>query len=254
MTGKYPIRTGLHQFVIDADNPYGLGLEQKIFPEFFKEAGYSTHLVGKWHLGFYKRDYAPLSRGFDTFNGYLGPYIDYWDHSFIKPYDRPYARGLDMRKNWETNWGTNGTYATYLLTNFATEVIENQDPNKPFYLQINHLAPHTANQDDPMQAPNEVIDQFKWIKDPKRRTLAAMIKILDDGVGAVIAALDKKRVLDNTIILFYSDNGAPTLGLHSTQGSNFPFRGVGYLFLFSYFKIISLLYSLAKKQWLGRCC
>lgn len=226
MTGKYPIRVGMQHFVIDQDNPFGLGLEQKIFPEFFKEAGYSTHLVGKWHLGFYKRAFAPNARGFDTFNGYLGPYIDYWDHTFIKPLDRNYSRGIDLRRNWDVNWDANGTYATQLFTKFATNVIKNHDIRQPLYLQLNHMAPHTANEDQPMQAPQEDIDKFAYIKNEKRRTLAAMVKGLDDSVGEVIATLDKKGILDNTIIVFYSDNGAPTFGLHSTYGSNFPFRGV----------------------------
>lgn len=225
MTGKYPIHIGMQHFVIDQDQPWGLGLDEKLLPEYFQDAGYSTHLIGKWHLGFFKRDYAPNARGFDSYFGYLGPYVDYWDHTLIK-LDRNYSRGLDLRRNWEPAFDTNGTYATTMFTEAAKRLIAEQDVTKPFFLMLNQIAGHAGNEDDPMQAPQEVIDRFDYINDTQRRIYAAMVSVLDDGVGEVVQALDQKGVLNNTIIVFYSDNGAPTIGLHSNKGSNFPFRGV----------------------------
>jgi arylsulfatase B len=111
--------------------------------EFYKEAGYSTHLVGKWHLGFYQEQYTPTKRGFDTHFGYLGPYIDYWDYTF-QMYDRNYSRGLDFRNNLEADGSHNGTYATDLLTDKAIEVIENHDQKSPLFLMVTHLAPHSG--------------------------------------------------------------------------------------------------------------
>lgn len=77
-----------------------------------------------------------------------------------------------------------------------------------------------------MQAPQAEIDRFSYIADPKRRTYAAMVSIMDKSIGSVITALKRNNMLENSIVVFMSDNGAPTIGLHSNAGSNFPFRGV----------------------------
>lgn len=84
MTGKYPFNIGMQRFVIPSEQPYGLGLEEKLLPEYLKEAGYSTNIIGKWHLGFYKKEYTPTFRGFDRYFGYMGPYIDYYNHSLTR--------------------------------------------------------------------------------------------------------------------------------------------------------------------------
>lgn len=84
MTGRYPSNIGMQHFVIPSEQPWGLGLDQKLLPAFLKSAGYRTHAVGKWHLGFFQRRYAPTQRGFDTHFGYLGPYIDYYNHSLTR--------------------------------------------------------------------------------------------------------------------------------------------------------------------------
>lgn len=227
MTGKYPSTIGMQHFVIDSDEPWGLPLEEKIMPEYFKEAGYSTSLFGKWHLGFFRRAYLPNSRGFDHFFGYRGPYIDYWNHELHK-LDRNYSRGFDMWENMKPSCETLGNYTTKLITDKAIDYVEkyNLRSGKPMFMYMAHEAPHTANEDDPMQAPQEVIDRFNYIQDPRRRVMAAMMTVLDDQIGRLVKALDNKGVLGNSVILFYSDNGAPTVGMHANGGSNYPFKGV----------------------------
>jgi arylsulfatase B len=143
LTGKYPHHIGMQHSVIFNDEPFGLGLEQKLMPEYFKEAGYSTHLVGKWHLGFYQKQYWPQSRGFDSFFGYLGPWIDYYDYT-LHLFNKNYSRGYDMRRNFDVDKTYDKEYATDIFTREAIGVIENHDKGKPLFLLLAHLAVHSG--------------------------------------------------------------------------------------------------------------
>ncbi len=160
--------------VILNDSPFGLSPKEKIMPQYFKEAGYETHLIGKWHLGFYQKQYTPTMRGYDSFFGYYGGYIDYYDYT-LEMMDRNYSRGYDMRKNLSSNYDIpSRTYATDLFTEEAVKIIKKHDDDNPLFLMINHLAAHAANEDDPMQTPPSGLESFRHIKDWKRRTLAGI--------------------------------------------------------------------------------
>jgi arylsulfatase B len=223
MTGKYPHHLGMQHFVVPSDEPWALSSTEKIMPQYFKDAGYVTRLIGKWHLGFYQKKYTPTERGFDSHFGYLGPYIDYFDYS-LKMFDKNYSRGYDMRNNHDVYNTTTPQYATELFTNEAVQVINNHDQKNPLFLMVNHLAPHAGNEDFPMQAKAEDMARFDHIKNEKRKTLAAMIYQLDKSVGEIVKALRDSNMLKDSVIVFYSDNGGPTVGLHSTAASNYPLR------------------------------
>ena len=157
-----------------------------------KNAGYSTLMTGKWHLGHADRKFWPQNRGFDHFYGNLVGEVDY----FTK------ERGglIDWQRNG--NFFKEDGYFTTLIGNEAVKLIEAQDGAKPFFLYFASLAPHA-----PYQAPREYVDRYKSIKDEKRREYAAMITCLDDQVGRIVAALEEKKLRDNTLIIFSSDNG-----------------------------------------------
>ena len=103
-------------------------------------------------------------------------------------------------------------YTTNLLGDDAVKYINAQEAGKPFYLYLTFNAPHT-----PYQAPQEYVERYKEIPDPTRRTYAGMVACLDDNIGKVVAALDKKGLRDNTLIIFHSDNGGTTNKMFTGQ-------------------------------------
>ena len=202
MTGRYPFRYGLQTIVIPGPADYGLDTTEFLLPQCLKDAGYATAIIGKWHLGHADTKYWPKQRGFDYQYGAMIGELDYYTHSD--------AGVLDWFRNNEPV--KEEGYATRLFGNDAVKYIDGQDPNKPFYLYLAFNAPHT-----PYQAPKEYVDRYKNIEDPTRRTYAGMVACLDDEVGRVVAALDKKGLRDNTLIVFQSDNGGTKSAMFAGQ-------------------------------------
>ncbi|XP_017760255.1 PREDICTED: arylsulfatase B-like [Eufriesea mexicana] len=227
MTGKNPIHLGMQHSVLYAAEPRGLPLSEKLLPEYLKEIGYRTHAVGKWHLGYFRKEYTPTYRGFETHFGYWNGLQDYYTHIVQEP-DPQFSqfRGFDMRRNLTVAWDTAGKYATDLFTNEAVRLINEHNTDEPMFLYLAHLAPHKGNNNQLLRAPDEEIAKFSYILDPERRIQAAVVSKLDQSVGEVMDALRSRGMLENSIVLFMSDNGAPTEGFLSNQGSNYPLRGM----------------------------
>jgi arylsulfatase A-like enzyme len=202
MTGRYPFRYGLQTIVIPGPASYGLDTNEYLLPQCLKDAGYTTAIIGKWHLGHADLKYWPKQRGFDYQYGAMIGELDYYTHSD--------AGVLDWFRNNKPV--KEEGYTTQLLGADAVKFVNEQDKNKPFYLYLTFNAPHT-----PYQAPQEYIDRYKYIADPTRRTYGAMIACLDDEIGKVIAALDQKGIRENTLILFHSDNGGTRNAMFAGQ-------------------------------------
>jgi len=192
MTGRYPFRYGLQTAVIPSVSAYGLDTTEWLLPQSLMEAGYNTAIIGKWHLGHADKKYWPRQRGFDYQYGPMIGELDYFTHEEHGVLDW-YRNNKPVREKG---------YTTQLLGNDAVKYINTQSSNKPFYLYLTFNAPHT-----PYQAPKDYIDRYPNIADPTRRTYAGMVTCLDDEVGRIVAALDKKGLRDNTVILFHTDNG-----------------------------------------------
>ncbi|XP_001641815.2 arylsulfatase J isoform X2 [Nematostella vectensis] len=222
MTGKYPIHTGMQHSVILAAQPYGLGLNETLMPQYLKRLGYATHGVGKWHLGFFKYEYTPIQRGFDSYFGYWCGKGDYWDHSN----NEKYGWGLDLHDSEQDVWTEWGHYSTDLFAEKAVNVISTHNASVPLFLYLPFQAVHSANFIQPLQAPPDLIDKFKNIKDERRRIFAAMVSSMDGAIKKVVDSLKARSMYNNSIIVFTTDNGGPANGFDSNMASNFPLRGV----------------------------
>lgn len=192
MTGRYPLRYGLQTGVIPAAGQYGLPLDEYLLPQMLKDAGYKTAMSGKWHLGHAKTEFWPRQRGFDSFYGATVGEIDHFKHS---------SHGV---KDWYRNNKPidEEGFDNSLFGTEAVRVINRHDPKTPLFLYLAFTAPHT-----PFQAPQKYIDRFSGIADENRRKYAAMISVMDDEIGKVVTALEKRGMRDNTLIVFHSDNG-----------------------------------------------
>lgn len=124
-------------------------------------------------MGHFQRKYTPNNRGFDSFYGYYNGLIDYYNYSYVQPASPPFIPGYDFRRNSEVNYGVKlGTYATDLFTDEAISIIQAHNKSQqPLLMMVNHLAPHTGNDYELLQAPKEEIEKFKHIKDENRQVL-----------------------------------------------------------------------------------
>ena len=220
LSGRYQHRFGFETNpAYDPANPImGIDEGEVLFPLRLQKAGYTTALIGKWHLGA-AEDFHPLNRGFDYFYGFLGGGHDYFRIDLTQPIKEGYLAGLERNKKPA---GFEG-YLTTALSDDAAQFIESQDGSDPFFLFLSYNAPHA-----PLQAPKEDIARYQHIADKKRRAYAAMIDVMDRGIGGVVAALQRKGFYENTLIFFLSDNGGPQAnadGKGWNGSSNTPFRG-----------------------------
>ncbi|GAB0094801.1 arylsulfatase I [Sergentomyia squamirostris] len=222
MTGKYPIHLGMQHTVLYAAEPRGLPLTEKLLPEHLKKLGYVNHIVGKWHLGHYKRLYTPLYRGFDSHLGFWSGRQDYFDHTSV---EKP-SWGFDMRRGMDVAFDLHGSYLTDIISKESVQIVQNHNTSEPLFLYIAHGAVHSGNAYNPLPAPDTKVDKFKSIGDFNRKKFAAMMSSLDDSVGAVVKALSARGMLENSIIIFSTDNGGPAEGFNLNAASNWPLRGV----------------------------
>ena len=191
MTGKSPMRLGINR-PISKNDARGLPAGEKILPQYLAEAGYQSLMVGKWHLGHHTPDMFPHSRGFEHFYGNVTGGIGYWDHN--------HGGGHDWQRNGETL--REEGYSTALLADEAVRLIAARDRTRPTFLYLALNAPHLPN-----EAPEEAIARYASIEDENRRLHAAMVDEMDRAVGRVLDAFESNGMLENTIVLFSSDNG-----------------------------------------------
>lgn len=202
MTGRYPMRHGLQTLVIFPNHRYGLPTDEVTLPQALREVGYSTAMVGKWHLGHADRKFWPNSRGFDHFYGNVVGEVDYFtkDRGGVIDWQR---NGVFLKEEG---------YYTHQIGDEAVRIIESHETSKPLFLYVASLAPHA-----PFEAPSEAVEAYREVFPTKEeREYAAMITTLDAEVGRIVAALEKKGMRENTLVFLTSDNGGATSGLFAS--------------------------------------
>ncbi len=209
ITGRYQQRVGLEwalgytaeQFrrvdgkwipIADMYVP-GLPATQPTVARLLKLAGYRTGIFGKWHLGF-RPEFNPLRHGFDEYFGVLTGHADYYTHKYFD--------GVHVLRQNDKDIPAKG-YLTDLITRKAVSFIE-RNKDGPFFLYVPHLAVHF-----PFQVPDkpgQVLTRAN-ATDGTRQDYVRMLERVDQGVGAIVQSLAKHKILDDTLLVFSSDNG-----------------------------------------------
>ncbi|KAH7931747.1 hypothetical protein HPB52_025427 [Rhipicephalus sanguineus] len=198
-----------------------LSLRFELLPQWLKRLGYSTHMIGKWHLGYSSVEHTPTWRGFDTFFGYYNFGGFYFNHSV----EWVGHCGVDLWHNvghsMQPVTDLNGVYSTHAFTRRATQIIAEHDLRKvSLSISIYALA---------LGAPRENTDKFAYIEQHNRTVLAGALDVLDESVGQVLAALQQRDMLARSVVVFASDNGAAPLATVNSElpngGNNWPLRG-----------------------------
>lgn len=230
LSGKYPHTSGMLYKSIKPLQPTGLPLNLTLLPETLKGLGYTTHAIGKWHLGFCKDEYTPLRRGFDTFRGFYTGSLDYYSHSSrvkLESSNSPdeddsekksadNVSGSDFRNNDSPDDLPHGEYSTSEFVRNAQTLLRTRDPQVPMFLYLALQNPH-----GPLQVPRRYLDMYPEETNPKRKVFMGMLSALDDAVQSVLDTLKETGHYDNSIIVFSSDNG----GSARKMGLNWPLRG-----------------------------
>ena len=208
LTGKYPKQVNLHEGVISPYSTHGLSPKEITLPEILKPAGYTTAIIGKWHLGHHTEELMPNNHGFDYYYGV--PYSNDMDRYFYK-HNQFQSPPLPVYKNTEMiDEGPDQDYLTKMWTEAAVEYI-NANKNKPFFLYVTHNMPHT---------PWHASENFRGSSE--FGLYGDIIQEIDWSMGEIVKALNENGIVENTIIIFTSDNGQQAL---KNGGSAGPLRG-----------------------------
>jgi arylsulfatase A-like enzyme len=201
LTGRYPTQTGVYT-IVSPGAPWGLPLAERTLADALRSAGYRTALTGKWHLGEFEKAYQPNARGFDHQYGHFFGMLDYFTHERTNKLDW-YRNGEPLKEEG---------YTTHLIAKEACKVIATGDSSKPLFLYVPFNGVHS-----PFQVPDSYLKPYAHLKG-NRQKLAGMLAAVDEAIGQIEAALKQAGRLENTLIVFSSDNGGPP------PGDNTPLR------------------------------
>ena len=219
LTGRYPGNAGVRAILAGHRTATGLPPDVPTLAAALRQLGYQTAHVGKWHLGL-ADGCRPNDHGFDQSFGFLAGCVDYYSHIYYwGPKERLSNPLHDLWENGREVW-RNGEYLTDVITEKAVDYIRRAGRSeRPFFLFVPYNAPHY-----PMHAPQRYLDRVPDLA-PDRRIMAAMLNAVDDGVGAIVAELERQGIRDNTCIFFQSDNGPSRETRNWLDGRDDPYYG-----------------------------
>jgi arylsulfatase A-like enzyme len=197
MTGRYQQRVGLEWAISPGEKEPGLPVEETSLARMLKREKYATALFGKWHLG-YRREFGPIAHGFDEFFGLLSADIDHYSHREINGESDLYEGDRPVERKG---------YMTELITERAVNFVE-KHATSPFFLEVAYNAVHW-----PFQAPDrpdDVRDPQTWLRGT-RSDYAKMLERVDDGIGAILDALERRGLTEWTLVIVTNDNGGERL-------------------------------------------
>jgi len=225
LSGRYSFRYGLSTHLLEADIKVSLTRQVSLISEEFLAAGYATHAIGKWHLGFQSWEYAPTYRGFETFYGYLNSWADYYTSQYNVWVDDIEEIYYDLRENEEAVMlsGSDSDnpvdFSMYRFRDHAIRVIEQSvHDDRPFFMYVAWQSNHF-----PSEAPEKYLEIYEdedLDGDTCRLYAQAQGTLMDDAIYDVVSKLKELDLWDNTLIVWSSDNGGA-----ATVGDNFPLRG-----------------------------
>jgi arylsulfatase A-like enzyme len=193
MTGRYQQRVGLEWAIVPAQKDAGLSTSEITLSRMLREDGYRTAMFGKWHLG-HKPEFGPNAHGFEEFFGILGGNVDMYTHQNINGTPDLYENTELVRREG---------YLTDLITARAEKFIDTTEAGKPFFLYVPYNSAHW-----PFQPPGrpDARTRETWMHG-SRADYIKMVENIDAGVGRVLGALDRRKLADNTLVVFTNDNG-----------------------------------------------
>eukprot|EP00040_Diaphanoeca_grandis_P003956 m.26502 g.26502 ORF g.26502 m.26502 type:complete len:512 (+) comp15428_c0_seq1:208-1743(+) len=194
MTGRHVLRYGLANTVIWPQDAWALPLNETFLSQNMQDAGYYTAQFGKWHLGLYKKNRLPMARGYNEQFGYYLGGEDYWTHMR--------NGALDWHSNDTLRLDQNGSYSADLIGDVMVDFVQRKQ-SEPWFVYLPWQSVHS-----PLEAPDEYLNLYPNLAGTVK-TRAAMVSALDDNIGRVIDVLNVTKQLENIVIVFTSDNGAP---------------------------------------------
>jgi len=196
LTGRYPQRAGLPEMASSQEGVEGMPGKQYTMGELFKDAGYATAHIGKWHIG-YTPETMPNAQGFDYSFGFMGGCIDNYSHFF-------YWNGPNRHDLWRNGKEINksGRFFPDLMVEEASTFME-QNKTTPFFLYFAINVPHY-----PLQGEQKWLDYYqqKGVASPRDK-YAAFVSTMDEKIGLLLAKLNDLGLADNTIVIFQPDQG-----------------------------------------------